>query len=135
MNITQIRLIETIDLPAFLAVSFEQDDGTPYKMSFPLPSGWDGWTRAERLAWVTAQVEAFLSTNTIQDGAPIIYPDRAAKVTAKLDFRGLPGWATWTGAEASDWIDTNVTDLASAKTALVAMAKAIVFLRDIVVER
>jgi hypothetical protein len=65
----------------------------------------------------------------------VIYPDRDAPGQAKTDFRALPGWATWTGAEASDWIDTNVTDLASAKTALVAMAKAIVFLRDIVVER
>jgi hypothetical protein len=46
------------------------------------------------------------------------------------DFTALPGWASWTGAEAETWIENNVTDLASAKTALKAMAKAIMYLRN-----
>ena len=49
---------------------------------------------------------------------------------ARIDMGNMPGWATWTAAHAVDWVDTNVTDLASAKTALKAMAKAIVYLRD-----
>jgi hypothetical protein len=53
-----------------------------------------------------------------------------AKDAARDGFEGLPGWATWTAAEAATWIETNVTDLASAKTALIAMAQAIVHLRD-----
>jgi len=49
---------------------------------------------------------------------------------AETGFGALPGWATWSAAEAADWIEANVTDLASAKVALTAMARAIVFLRD-----
>jgi len=51
---------------------------------------------------------------------------------AKLDFTNLPGWATWSAQGAGDWIDANVTDLASAKNVLQNMAKAIVYLRDYV---
>ena len=46
------------------------------------------------------------------------------------DFSDLPGWATWTADEAANWIETSVVDLASAKVALTAMARAIVLLRD-----
>lgn len=42
----------------------------------------------------------------------------------------LPGWATWTAAEAEAWITANVTNLATAITALKAMAKLLVYLRD-----
>lgn len=42
----------------------------------------------------------------------------------------LPGWATFTAAEAEAWITANVTNLASAITALKAMAKMLVYLRD-----
>lgn len=42
----------------------------------------------------------------------------------------LPGWATWTAQQAVDYVEANVTDLATAKAALKAMAKAIVYLRD-----
>lgn len=45
-------------------------------------------------------------------------------------IRQMPGWATWTAAEAESWVETNVTDLASAKQALIAMARLLVFLRD-----
>lgn len=53
-------------------------------------------------------------------------PDEAAEE----GFSDLPGWATFTADEAEAWIENNVVDLDSAKTALKAMAKAIVFLRD-----
>lgn len=53
-------------------------------------------------------------------------PDEAARD----EFGDLPGWATWTSDEAATWIDENVTDLVSARVALVAMARAIVALRD-----
>ena len=53
-----------------------------------------------------------------------------ATLDAKVAMKNMPGWADWTAAEAESWINTNVTDLASAKTALKAMAKAIVYLRD-----
>ncbi len=51
---------------------------------------------------------------------------------ARAGIQGLPGWATWTAQEAADWIDINVTDLASAKVALSNMARMIVWLRDYV---
>jgi len=44
--------------------------------------------------------------------------------------RDIPGYATWTEAEMTAWIETNVTDLASAKTAIIAMAKMITLMRD-----
>ena len=52
----------------------------------------------------------------------------------RVDFQGLPGWATWTAQEAEDWIEANVVDLASAKVALQAMARAIVFLRNVTID-
>lgn len=42
----------------------------------------------------------------------------------------LPGWATYTASEADTWIVNNVTNLATAITALRAMAKLLVYLRD-----
>jgi hypothetical protein len=53
-----------------------------------------------------------------------------AQAAAKTDMGNLPGWASWTADDAVDWINTKVTDLASAKTAMKAMAKAIIYLRD-----
>ena len=52
----------------------------------------------------------------------------------RANFAAMPGWATWTAAEASSWIETNVVDLASAKTALLAMAKAIIYLRNVAID-
>jgi hypothetical protein len=50
-------------------------------------------------------------------------------------MKSLPGWATWTAVEAEAWIETNVTSLATAKTALGAMAKALIYLRDMAVDK
>jgi len=52
----------------------------------------------------------------------------------RANFAAMPGWATWTDAEAEAWIETNVTDLASAKTALKAMSRAIVYLRNVAID-
>lgn len=50
--------------------------------------------------------------------------------TGRGNIKSLPGWATWSATEAETWIQSNVTDLASAKVALKAMAKMLIFLRD-----
>lgn len=42
----------------------------------------------------------------------------------------IPGWATWTEQETLDYITNNVTDLASAKVVLLAMARLLVALRN-----
>ncbi len=80
-------------------------------------------------------IEAHQENGTlILPGAPWVVDsvtvEQLPNERARDEFEGFPGWATWTGAEAADWIEDNVTDLESAKTALTAMARAIVALRD-----
>lgn len=75
--------------------------------------------------------------------------DQQQERAAKVEFRSLPQWATWTpqqgreyvhGAvlsgqtadEVEAWINTNVTSLATAKTALILLARNLVTLREIV---
>jgi hypothetical protein len=57
---------------------------------------------------------------------------RVATVASAADGHAanIPGWATWPEAKALAWIDGNVTDLASAKVALKAMARMLVALRN-----
>ncbi len=50
----------------------------------------------------------------------------------RQSIKALPGWATWTAEEAMAWVDANVTDLASAKVVLKALARMVVYLRDAV---
>jgi hypothetical protein len=104
-------------------------------LSLPVPVGWAGWTREEKISWATAEVEDHLVDTTYVLPGQEVFPDNSAPGQAKDDFRVLPGWADWTAAQASDWIDANVVDLASAKTVLTSMAKAIVYLRDIAIEK
>ena len=56
----------------------------------------------------------------------------ALLATADADQRAaaIPGWALWDEQQAIDYITDNVTDLASAKVVLVAMARLLVALRD-----
>lgn len=49
---------------------------------------------------------------------------------ARDGFESLPGWATWTADEASDYIESNVNTLAEAKTVLKVMAQCLCYLRD-----
>lgn len=80
-------------------------------------------------------IEAHRENGTIVlPGAPWIVDgvtvEQLPDERARDEFADLPGWATWTAEEAAQWVADNVTDLASAKTALTAMARAIVALRD-----
>lgn len=80
-------------------------------------------------------IEAHQENGTvILPGAPWIIDsvtiEQLPDERAADEFTALPGWATWTGDQAATWIADNVTDLASAKTVLIAMARAIVALRD-----
>lgn len=49
---------------------------------------------------------------------------------AESQAEAIPGWATWTEAEALDYINTNVVDLPSALIVLRAMARMLVALRN-----
>jgi len=51
-------------------------------------------------------------------------------VLAEDAARDIPQWATWDETQALDWIESNVDDLASAKTVLKAYARLLVALRD-----
>lgn len=106
-----------------------------FALKVDLPADWGTMTRADKIAWGKAYLADHLSQETYLSAEEIVYPDEDATDAGKLDFENLPGWATWTAAEAGDWIDANVVDLASAKTALRAMAKAIIYLRDVTIER
>jgi len=52
------------------------------------------------------------------------------KIKFKNNVGEMPGWATWDAQQASDYIENNVVDLASAKQVLKAMAKLLIYLRD-----
>lgn len=49
---------------------------------------------------------------------------------AESDAAAIPGYASWTEQEMLDYIEANVTNLASAKTVLKAMGRMIVALRN-----
>jgi hypothetical protein len=64
---------------------------------------------------------------------PLYFPadvERARQDAADDHAADIPGWATWTESETIAWIDANVIDLTSAKTALTAMARLLVALRN-----
>lgn len=56
--------------------------------------------------------------------------DAALEASAKVTAKNIPAWATFTESEAISYIQTNVTDLTSAKTVLIALARMVVHLRD-----
>jgi len=97
---------------------------------------------------------------------PLPFLDWNSVLKARRDFLDLPNWSTWTIQEATDfvkndivngmtkleledWIETNVTNLLTAKNALkliggelidlreicMKLAQMIIYLRDIVVRR
>lgn len=62
-------------------------------------------------------------------------PDGSFTVTrverqAEQAAQQIPGWATWDEQRALDWVENNVTDLASAKQAISALARMVIHLRD-----
>jgi hypothetical protein len=101
----------------------------------PFPAGWADMSRAEKIAWGKGQIEDHLAGSIYVLPEQVYFPDYSIPEHAKDDFDALPGWATWTGQEAADWIDENVIDLPSARLALTRMAQAIIYLRDVVIER
>jgi len=52
------------------------------------------------------------------------------KAGAKAQASAIPNWASWTEIQATDYVDNNVTDLASAKVVLRAMARMMIALRN-----
>jgi hypothetical protein len=111
------------------------DQGIEFVINVLLPGNWDTLTRDDKIAWVMSYVADHLTTHKYAAPHEIVFPLPGQIEDAKDAFDDLPGWASWTGQEAAAWIDTNVTDLASAKTVLQNMARAIMYLRDIVIER
>lgn len=110
-------------------------NGVPGDFRLAVPEWWNGSNRAEKIMWLKEQVAEYAQAHAFARVSEIIYPNNAAQEQAANDLGNLPGWATWTTEEANSWIKNNVTDLNSAKTILIGMAKAIIYLRDIVMER
>lgn len=55
----------------------------------------------------------------------------AEKVTAADTLAAnVPGWASWSEAEALSYIDDNLTDLASARTIIKAQTRMLLAMRD-----
>lgn len=87
-----------------------------------------------------AEVSISLSVSTTPDLLALIEQVRTAhdphdyaddvRAAAESNISHIPGWAQWTEAEALDYLDKNVTSLASAKTVLKAMARMMIALRD-----
>lgn len=94
-----------------------------------------------------ANIEALFMTFAEYQAALLLDPDFVAEkaaadardlayAQAKVGMNALPGWATWTTNQAETWITTNLGDLTTAQqraaliTAIKAMAKAILYLRD-----
>lgn len=54
----------------------------------------------------------------------------AVQSAAPAVAESIPGWARWTEQQAIDYITASVTDLASARTVLIAMARLLIALRN-----
>jgi len=75
-------------------------------------------------------IQAVITAHDPSDLSDTEIKDELAE-ESREDFLSMPDWATWTAAEASAYIETNVTDLASAKVVLQKLAMAIIYLRNI----
>lgn len=93
----------------------------------------------------TEQVDAVIIMHDASAAKPLDWP---GIIVAKNKWINLPNYATWTAEEAEeyiisqifggwtqaqidDWIDTNVTTLATAKTAMKSITAEIVDIREI----
>jgi len=76
-----------------------------------------------------AELEAIVLTH---DPNVLTEQQRALLQTSSADqrMRGIPSWATWDEDQVIFYLENNVTDLASAKTVLIAMGRLLVALRD-----
>lgn len=95
-------------------------------------------TRAKAGAYILSQLAEIEDTQTYileahQDNGAWVLDGFTADEDRDLGreaIKDLPGWATWTDEEAEAWVESNVTNLATAKTAIKALARMAVFLRD-----
>jgi len=131
MRITEVRRYEEENGDRTIAILFIQDDGVSGQLAFPqpdpLPEDWRAWARE----WITERLQGY----TLGRPYDLLWPHPETADTAQADLENLPGWATWSAAEGQNYIDSNVTDLASAKVVLRSMAAAILHLRDLVIPR
>ena len=56
--------------------------------------------------------------------------DLINKLQAQKNIADLPHWCDWTAEQADAWINSNVTNVASAKNVLRKMAQMLIYLRD-----
>lgn len=99
----------------------------------------DSDTNLQRRLSINYHIE---SVNDPETGQPIdqtvidnVQSEPLPADDGRVNFSAMTGWGTWTAVEVEDWIDINVIDLSSAIVALKAMAKAIVYLRDMTVKK
>lgn len=78
---------------------------------------------------VDAQIDALAAAHD-PDALTARQAALAAAADADQRARAVPGWALWSEQQAVEYLQADVTDLASAKVALVAMARVLVALRD-----
>ncbi len=72
---------------------------------------------------------AELMENAVLLGHAITTADRTRQL-AESQATAIPNWAHWTEQQVIDYINTNVTSLATAKVVLVALARMVVALRN-----
>lgn len=119
----------------YLVVMGRADNGAKFTTSRLLPAGWGTLTRAEKIAIGRDMAAIHLAgTNYILGEEELVYPDAGRVNEAHEALRQEPGWSDWTPAEAEAWVEDNVTDLASVKTALKKIAKAILYLRNTIIQ-
>ena len=74
--------------------------------------------------WISTRPGEFVE-NIIGHKEAVALSDEAPEL-----LKDIPGWATWSMSEVVSYIEDNVTDLASAKQVLIALAKVVVVLRN-----
>lgn len=134
LEILQTNQVINNQVMVQLVLKFEHQ-GIRTQLLLALPGNWYNLTRAQKLAWAKQQVADHLVGNVYLESHTVIYPDKTAQEQAATDFEAMPGWATWTAQEVAAWVDANVTNVATARTAIRALAQAIVYLRDRVIEK
>ena len=110
----------------------QEHDTTSPATFFPYSTGFVrvDWVGDEPEQSILDAIQAVIDAHNPEDLSSTEQKDLAS-ATAMDDFSSMPDWATWTAQEASDYIETNVTDLASAKVVLQKLAMAVIYLRDI----
>lgn len=76
-----------------------------------------------------SELEKILSKPASKDELAVV----SAMLSAREEFKSMPGWADWTADQALDYINDNVTTLAEAKDVLTNMANAIIYFRNLLI--